>query len=175
MPAAESFMNPSRLSQTTRKRTPQSARWHIVLCMVLSLASCTALKVNVSLMRAQSDLGEARKVGAEERAPYEYTRADRYLEKAQEEYLGGDMRIADALCREASRWADQAIIAVEQRGRVELDLQALENERIRAAAAAAQPAAEEAQNDIEKEKSEYEEMKDLEPEDEEEFDWDDTP
>ena len=143
--------------------------------MVLSLASCTALKVNVSLMRAQSDLGEARKAGAEERAPYEYTRADRYLEKAQEEYLGGDMRIADALCREASRWADQAIIAVEQRGRVELDLQALENERIRAAAAAAQPAAEEAQDDIEQEKSEYEEMKDLEPEEEEEFDWDETP
>lgn len=134
--------------------------------------SCTALKVNVSLMRAQTDLGEAREIGAEQRAPYEYTRADRYLEKAQEEYLGGDMRIADALCREASRWADQAIIAVEQRGRLELDLQALDNEQEAAAAAAtAETAPPQPAEEPEPEKSEYEELKDLDPDEEESFDW----
>ena len=120
-------------------------------------------------MRAQTDLGEAREAGAEQRAPYEYTRADRYLEKAHEEYLGGDMRIADALCREASRWADQAIIAVEQRGRLELDLQALESEQSAAPTAESQPV--ESTEEPEKEKSEYEELKDLDPDEEEGFDW----
>lgn len=140
-----------------------------MVCLGLVMMSCTALKVNVSLMRAQTDLGEAREAGAEERAPYEYTRADRYLEKAQEEYLGGDMRIADALCREASRWADQAIIAVEQRGRLELDLQALENEQSPSYDAEAPTVA--PADEPEPAKGEYEELKDLDPDEEEAFDW----
>ena len=172
MPAAESLMNQITLSQTIRKRTRFGSKWPLLVCVGFILMSCTALKVNVSLMRAQTDLGEARDAGAKERAPYEYTRADRYLEKAQEEYLGGDMRIADALCREASRWADQAIIAVEQRGRLELDLQALENEQSapsNAEAPAVAPAAE-----PKPEKSEYDELKDLDPDEEEAFDWEDA-
>lgn len=170
MPAAESLMNQTRLSQNSRYRILLGVKWPLVLGLCLGLTSCTALKVNVSLMRAQTDLGEAREAGAETRAPYEYTRADRYLEKAHEEYLGGDMRIADALCREASRWADQAIIAVEQRGRLELDLQALENEQRATQPAQSQPT--EPVAAPEPEKSEYEELKDLDP-DEEEFDWED--
>ena len=50
-------------------------------------------------MRAQTDLGQARDAGAEQRAPYEYTRADRYLEKAHEEYLGGVSRLHGPLTR----------------------------------------------------------------------------
>lgn len=145
-----------------------------VWVVVLGISSgCTAAKVNIALIQAQEDLHNAREYGAETRAPYEFTRAERYLQKAAEEYRNADYKIADALCRASSEWADQAIIVIQQRGRVDIGLVDLANEETaqptetesgEAAAADTPPPPEEP--------DEFDEFKELEPEDEDEtFDW----
>ena len=142
----------------------------IWLPLVCLLASCTAAKVNIALMRAQEDLHNAKEYGAETRAPYEFTRAERYLQKAAEEYRGADYKIADALCQAASEWADRAIIVIQKRGRVEIGIEDLTtgtpntNPQSTPEQPTTPPVAEEP--------DEFEEFKELEPEDEEEtFDW----
>ena len=139
----------------------------------LFLASCTAAKVNIALIRAQEDLHNAREYGAESRAIYEYTRAERYLQKAAEEYRGADYKIADALCRAASEWADRAIIVIQQRGRVEIGVEGLTVDAAAPnASEAPQPEAPQPEAPPVDEPDEFEELKELEPDDESEtFDW----
>ena len=154
---------------------PQRARfaWMIWLPLVGLLASCTAAKVNIALIRAQEDLHNAREYDAETRAPYEFTRAERYLQKAAEEYRGADYKVADALCQAASEWADRAIIVIQQRGRVEIGIDDLAAETPDANPQGPEGDAEQAATPPPvEEPDEFEEFKDLEPEDEDEtFDW----
>jgi hypothetical protein len=147
--------------------------WTIWLSLVFMLTSCTAAKVNITLIRAQEDLHNAKEYGAETRAPYEFTRAERYLQKAAEEYRGADYKIADALCQAASEWADRAIIVIQQRGRVEIGVDDLAAESPDASPQSTEGNADQAPTPPPAEEpDEFEEFKELEPEDEEEtFDW----
>ncbi len=158
------------------KRAPrQRARfaWMICLPLVCLLTSCTAAKVNIALIRAQEDLHNAKEYGAETRAPFEFTLAERYLQKAAEEYRGADYKIADALCQAASEWADRAIIVIEKRGRVEIGIEDLAAETPDAGPQSPEANPEQAATPPPvEEPDEFEEFKELEPEDEEEtFDW----
>ena len=137
------------------------------------LGGCTAAKVNIALIQAQEDLHNAREYGAEDRAPYEFTRAERYLQKAAEEYRNADYKIADALCRASSEWADQAIIVIQKRGRVDIGLVDLAADETTPSSEAQNDEAEPTETPPPAEEpDEFEEFKELEPEDDDEmFDW----
>jgi hypothetical protein len=80
------------------------------------LAGCTATKATIHLVAADQALGRASEHGAAERAPYEYTLAVRYLEKAREEAGYSEYKVASSLARQAADYADQAIIVIEKQG-----------------------------------------------------------
>lgn len=67
--------------------------------------SLYALRVNA----AASKLEEARSVGAERRAPYEYTLAKEHLDKAMSEAAEADYGDAFTLANAAYDYADQAV------------------------------------------------------------------
>lgn len=92
-------------------------RW---LLPLLLTTACTASKANIQIVTAEEHLRQARDVEADRISAYEYTMATRYLEKAREEAGFSDFRVADALARHASEWADRAIIAAERKGRSDI-------------------------------------------------------
>ncbi len=91
------------------------------MLLMVALTSCTAAKAGVQIVGAESRLGQAREQGAAERSQYEYTLAQRYLEKAREEAAGSEYRVADALARASAEWSDKAVIALQSQRTVEID------------------------------------------------------
>ncbi len=86
------------------------------LCLVLVMGGCAAAKASIHIVAADGAIHKAEAREASERATYEYTMASRYLEKAREEFGEADFRVAETLSKAAAKWADQAIIVMEQRG-----------------------------------------------------------
>lgn len=90
--------------------------------LLLLVGGCAAAKASIHLVIAETALGRAADQGAEARAPYEYTMAERYLAKAREEHAEADYRVAEVLSRASADWSDQAVITIEARGRADFDL-----------------------------------------------------
>lgn len=89
-----------------------------VLWLVLVLSSgCTAVNGYVHLTAADQALGRADEQNAKELAPYEYTMAVRYFEKAGEEGGYSNWKDCEVLAKTAAEWADKAIIAIQAEGR----------------------------------------------------------
>ena len=85
-----------------------------VLALSLALATgCTAVKSTFHVMQADAALAGARDYNAQELAVYEYTMAQRYLEKAREEMGGSDYKMSERLARRSMEWSDRAIIVIE--------------------------------------------------------------
>ncbi len=80
------------------------------------MGGCAAAKASIHIVAADGAIHKAEAREASERATYEYTMASRYLEKAREEFGEADFRVAETLSKAAAKWADQAIIVMEQRG-----------------------------------------------------------
>lgn len=88
----------------------------------LSLAAvlfcgCTAVNGYVHLTAADQALGRADEQNAKEFAPYEYTMAVRYVEKAREEAGYSNWKDAETLAKAAAEWADKSIILIQTEGR----------------------------------------------------------
>ncbi|MEZ4237140.1 MAG: DUF4398 domain-containing protein [Myxococcota bacterium] len=103
-------------------KRPPSTLLPLVLAL---LGGCAAAKVQLQIVQAEEALGRAEHEEAPRKATYEYTMAAQYLDKAREEAGFSSYRIADQLARRSAQWSDRAIIAVERKGRGELDLDVL--------------------------------------------------
>ena len=77
-----------------------------------AMSGCTAINGYAHLDGADQALARADEQNAKELAPYEYTLARRYLEKAGEEAGYSDWRACEDLSKLAAEWADKAVIAV---------------------------------------------------------------
>jgi hypothetical protein len=75
---------------------------------LLLLGACTAVRGTVKLAQAEQAVLLARQAGAPERAVYAFTRAEAFMVKAREEGGYADYGAAEALCSEATTWADKA-------------------------------------------------------------------
>ena len=75
---------------------------------LLLLGACTAVRGTVKLAQAEQAVLLARQAGAPERAVYAFTRAEAFMVKAREEWGYADYGAAEALCSEATTWADKA-------------------------------------------------------------------
>ncbi len=80
-------------------------------CVALSLgaAGCGNTIYAIQVNSASSKLEEARELGAEKFAPYEYYYASEHLEKAQSEASEADYSDAINLAEVAEEYADKAI------------------------------------------------------------------
>ena len=88
----------------------------LLMGLVLSLNGCGAIST-YQLMSISQVVDQAREAGADEYAIYEYTMAERYLEKAYEETGHADYKIAVELGRQSEEWALKALRRVETSGR----------------------------------------------------------
>jgi hypothetical protein len=82
----------------------------------LSLTACTAVNSAVHILRAEQALQKAKGFEAQQFAPYQYTMSEEYLKKARSEAADSDHKMSVELSRKAEEWADQAIIAIENKG-----------------------------------------------------------
>lgn len=73
----------------------------------LALAGCAA-RSTVQMVQAEQALYLARQAEAPERAVFEWTLAEQYMEKAREEWSHSDYGPADDLARKAIDWAQKA-------------------------------------------------------------------
>lgn len=87
----------------------KTAAWGL-LCSALT--ACTAINGYAHLDAADQALARADEQNAKELAPYEYTLARRFLEKAGEEAGYSDWRACEDLSKLSAEWADKAVIAV---------------------------------------------------------------
>jgi hypothetical protein len=97
------------------------------LPLLVVVSGCAAAKASIHLVIAETALSRAADQGAPTRAPYEYTMAERYLQKAKEEHAEADYRVAEVLSRASADWSDQAVITIEARGRADIDLTPLQD------------------------------------------------
>jgi Domain of unknown function (DUF4398) len=75
----------------------------------LALGGCGNTLYAIQANSASSKLEEARELGAEKFAPYEYYYAKAHLEKAQEEAASADYGDATNLAETAEEFADKAV------------------------------------------------------------------
>ena len=92
-----------------RQRVLDAARAIVVLLALTALGGCGGLVYAVQAGSAASKLEQAKEVGAEQRAPYEYYLAREHMTKAQEEASQGDYGDAIDLAEIAEQSADKAI------------------------------------------------------------------
>jgi hypothetical protein len=88
---------------------PRLARWFLLLELSLAGAGCGNVLYAVRSSAAEKRLEEARELGAEEYATYEYYMASEHLEKAKSEAAEADYGDASRLSSDAERYADKAI------------------------------------------------------------------
>jgi len=81
---------------------------------VLLLSGCGNTIYSIRINAASSKLEEARELGAERLAPYEYYIAREHLEKAQTEASEADFGDAIDLASVAEEYADKAIVFARQ-------------------------------------------------------------
>ena len=82
----------------------------VLLALIGALAGCTATVSTYQLVSADDAIKRAAAAGAEQAAPYEFTLATLYLEKAREEAGYSDYRTARELAAQAADLADQAVM-----------------------------------------------------------------
>jgi len=80
-----------------------------VACATLATLSCGGTLYAIDVTSAASKLEQARAVGAEELAPYEYYYAREHLQKARTEAAEADYSDALAFAGVAEEYADKAI------------------------------------------------------------------
>lgn len=93
----------------TRQRVLGVARVTMVLASLAALTGCGATLYAIQASTAASKLEEAKELGAEKHAPYEYYYAREHLTKAQEEAHQADYGDAIDLAEIAEEAADKAI------------------------------------------------------------------
>jgi len=71
----------------------------------MASACATATRVQ----DAESSFTQAKNLGAEQKAPFEYYAAEAYLEYARHEKDEGDAKQSNAFAEESIKYADQAI------------------------------------------------------------------
>jgi len=98
-----------RLSTPTQRAVPFA-----LLGLVLLLSGCGNTIYSIRINAASSKLEEARELGAERLAPYEYYIAREHLEKAQTEASEADFGDAIDLASVAEEYADKAIVFARQ-------------------------------------------------------------
>jgi hypothetical protein len=76
---------------------------------MLLLPACGNVLYAVEVNSASSKLAEARELGAEEYAPYEYYMAKEHLDKARSEAAEADYQDAAELSSTSGEYADKAI------------------------------------------------------------------
>lgn len=100
-------------------------KWGLICVTItvgLSLASCTAANSAVHILRAEQALQKAKSFEAEQFAPYQFTMSEEYLKKARSEAADSDHKSSVDLSTKAELWADQAIIAIENKGMQSFEL-----------------------------------------------------
>lgn len=80
-----------------------------VVGTVASLAGCGGTLYAIQVNSASSKVEEAKQLGAEKLAPYEYTYASEHLKKAMSEASEGDYSDAVDFADVAEEYADKAI------------------------------------------------------------------
>jgi len=98
----------------------QSRRWRMstvvcLLCVGLGTVGCGNVLYTVRANDAASKLEEAREMGAEQRAPYEYYFAKEHLDKAKSEAAEADYGDAYELANVALEYATRAATLSTQR------------------------------------------------------------
>jgi hypothetical protein len=93
-----------------------------VAIVSLALTSCTAANSAFHILSADQALQKARGFDADALAPYQYTMSEEYLKKARLEAADSEHKVSMELSKKAAEWADQAIIAIENRGMKTLQL-----------------------------------------------------
>ena len=104
--------------------------WATIAPIVLSLGlgGCAAGRAGLQIQDAIEARDAALSEGADEAAPYEYTMARRYLEKAWEEMGYSEYKMSVLLARKSAEWSDQAIVQM-QRGTRVIDVDLFDGER----------------------------------------------
>lgn len=87
--------------------------WAAVLCVAPILGGCGSVYYNVSVNAAQARLEQARELGAEKVAPYEYYYAREHLRQAQVEAAEASYSDAAEYAETAERYAQKAIDAAQ--------------------------------------------------------------
>lgn len=90
--------------------------WSIaaLLCTVPALGGCGGIYYTVSMNAAQARLEQARQMGAEQQAPFEYYFAKEHLHQAQVEASEASYSDAAAYADTAELYAQKAIDLVQQ-------------------------------------------------------------
>ena len=98
------------ISQLTMRPSTQRAGWVVAaLCLAASVAGCGNMVYAVNVNAATNKLEEAKEIGAEQLAPYEYYYAKEHLEKAQREAAEADYGDASELASISEEYAIKAI------------------------------------------------------------------
>lgn len=101
-------------------RLPAQLIW-LLLAAVMGGAGCGAVSASSALNEANRDLREAQAQQADKYAPYYYTRAESYLQKAKELNGMGQFQVAAEYARVSQEAADKSLevgkINKEQAGR----------------------------------------------------------
>jgi predicted lipoprotein len=87
----------------------EKIHWALVIAGGLALSACGNTVYAIQANSASNALAEARELGAEKLAPYEYYYAKEHMEKAQEEAAEADYSDAINLAEAAEEFANKAI------------------------------------------------------------------
>jgi hypothetical protein len=105
-------MDPGRPGGETsviKQRVQNAARALAIAFTLVAMTGCGGVLYAATASSAASKLEQAKEIGAEERAPYEFYLAQEHLRKAQEEASQGDYGDAAELAEAAEEYADKAI------------------------------------------------------------------
>ena len=80
-----------------------------LVCVVVFLMMASACATATRVQDAESSFTQAKNLGAEQKAPFEYYAAEAYLEYARHEKDEGDAKQSNAFAEESIKYADQAI------------------------------------------------------------------
>ncbi|MBU8898384.1 hypothetical protein DRW03_33410 [Corallococcus sp. H22C18031201] len=83
-------------------------RLSVLLTVAGALAACGPVKTTANLLDAEVQIQAARTAGAEKEAPYEWTAANLYLQKAREEVGYSDYQAGVDFAVKAARFANEA-------------------------------------------------------------------
>jgi len=100
---------PSRRAPAWRSATPR--RWSILAFAIAApvVAGCGNTLYSIQATSASGKLEQARELGAEQSAPYEYFYAKEHLQKAQSEAAEADYGDAVELAETSEKYAEKAI------------------------------------------------------------------
>jgi hypothetical protein len=81
----------------------------LLLVLTLLGTGCTSARSGYVMINAARSLEKARDAGAEKKAPYEFTLAVAYFDKAREENGANEFGHADLLAQTSMDWAARAL------------------------------------------------------------------